>query len=113
MNIKELVRFDDLKRKVVTEAIRILNKKGDMEENIRRLHTYIHYITEIFPDSTYTKEENREYLLNVICNPFDIMNNFDCGEVDPQEVTTYLRQEVKSEMLSIAIDYKENYLDWE
>ena len=36
MNINELTRFEDLKRKMIVEAIRILNKKGDMEENIRR-----------------------------------------------------------------------------
>ena len=113
MNIKELIRFEDLKRKMIVEAIRILNKKGDMEENIRRIHTYIHSITEMFPDSTYMKEENREHLLNILCNLFDITNNFDCGEIKPQEVAAYLRQEVKNEMLDIAMDYKENYLDWE
>ena len=113
MNIKELIRFEDLKRKMIVEAIRILNKKGDMEENIRRKYAYIHSITEMFPDSTYMKEENREHLLNILCNLFDIRNNFDCGEIEPQEVAAYLRQEVKNEMLSIAMDYKENYLDWE
>ena len=56
MNINELTRFEDLKRKMIVEAIRILNKKGDMEENIRRKYAYIHSITEMFPDSTYMKE---------------------------------------------------------
>ena len=113
MNIKELIRFEDLKRKMIVEAIRILNKKGDMEENIRRIHTYIHLITEMFPDSTYMEEENREHLLNILCNLFDITNNFDWREIEPQEVAAYLRQEVKNEMLNITMDYKENYLDWE
>lgn len=30
MNIKELIRFEDLKRKVIVEAIRILNMKGNL-----------------------------------------------------------------------------------
>lgn len=115
MNIKELIRFEDLKRKVIVEAIRILNMKGNLDErfeNYRRFNNYIQGITEMFPDSTFVKK-NRDYLLKMICDPFNIMNHFDCGDVDPFDVNNFVATSIKNEMEDIIKDYKENLLDFE
>lgn len=116
MNIKELIRFEDLKRKAIVEAIRILNMKGNLDErfeNYRRFNNYIQGITEMFPDSTFIKEENRDYLLKIVCSPCDIMNYFDCEDADPIDVSNFVVTNIKNKMEDIVKDYKENYLDFE
>ena len=104
MEIKDIIRFEDLRRKVIVESIRILNKKGNMEENIRRKWEYIYAILEMFPDSTYVEEGNRDRILNLLSNPFDIMNSYDCEKADPREVSNYIKVDLNSTMLCIAMD---------
>ncbi len=116
MNIKELTKFEDLKRNIVEDAIKILNMRGSMDErygNYKRFNDHIRRITGMFPDSTFIKEKNRDFLLKMICDPCDVLNHFDCENADPIDVSNFIATNIKNKMEDISKGYKENYLDFE
>lgn len=114
MEIKELKRLCDLRRNIVMEAIRI-EKEGNKKENARRLQDYCYRIASMFPASGFLNVNNRSYLIDFIANKYYIAGNYSpaCEIIEADVIRERIIHTMKSVLLSIATDYKENYLDFE